>query len=155
DTAAELRSICAMGLVASGYSRALVEVAPLLYDPEAEARLGAVRASACGNPREAELLLRAKVVSGDAEPAVLGECFAALLSGGPAESLAFVGRHLDGGDDALREHAALARGESRLEAALPLLRKAWDEPLVPPSLRRALIRAAAMLRAEPAFDWLI
>lgn len=155
DTAAELRSICAMGLVASGYSRALVEVAALLYDPEAEARIGAVRAIACGNPREAELLLRSKVAAGDAEPAVLGECFSALLGVEPDESLAFVARHLEAGDEALREHAALALGESRLAAALPRLQKAWDEPLVAQSLRRALIRAAAMLRAEAAFDWLI
>jgi hypothetical protein len=155
DTAAELRSLCAMGLVASGYSRALVEVAPLLYDPEPEARIGAVRAIACGNPREAELLLRAKVAGGDAESAVLGECFSALLGVEPDESLLFVGRHLGHGDDALREHAALALGESRLEAALPLLQRAWDEPVVSPSVRRALIRAAAMLRSEAAFDWLI
>ena len=155
DTAAELRSICAMGLVASGYSRALVEVAPLLYDAEAESRLGAVRAIACGNPREAELLLRAKVVGGDAEPAVVGECFSGLLGVEPDESLAFVARYLEEGEDALREHAALALGESRLEAVLPLLRKAWDDVLVSSSLRRALLRAAAMLRTEAAFDWLI
>jgi hypothetical protein len=155
DTAAELRAICAMGLVASGYSRALVDVAALLYDPEAEARIGAIRAVACGNPREAELLLRSKVVAGDAEPAVLGECFTALLDVEPDESLAFVARHLESNDEALREHTALALGESRLEAALPFLRRAWDEPLVAQSLRRALIRAAAMLRSETAFDWLI
>ncbi|HET8699587.1 MAG TPA: hypothetical protein VFO94_19030 [Gammaproteobacteria bacterium] len=155
DTAAELRSICAMGLVASGYSRALMEVTPLLYDPEPEARIGAVRAIACGSPREAELLLRAKVASGDAESVVLGECFSALLGVEPDESLPFVGRHLGEGDDALREHAALALGESRLAGALPLLQQAWGEPLVSPSLRRALLRAAAMLRSEAAFDWLI
>jgi hypothetical protein len=155
DTAAELRSICAMGLVASGYSRALVEVAALLYDAEAEARIGAVRAIACGNPREAELLLRAKVGGGDATSAVIGECFSGLLSVEPDESLPFVARYLEGADDELREHAALALGESRLGAVLPHLQKTWDEPLVSPSLRRALIRAAAMLRTEPAFDWLI
>lgn len=155
DTAAELRSICAMGLVGSGYSRALVEVAALLYDAEAEARIGAVRAIAYGNPRDAELLLRAKVVSGDAASAVIGECFSGLLGVEPDESLPFVARYLEGADDELREHAALALGESRLDAVLPHLQKAWDEPFVSPSLRRALIRAAAMLRTEAAFDWLI
>jgi hypothetical protein len=155
DTAAELRSICAMGLVGSGYSRALVEVAALLYDAEAEARIGAVRAIAYGNPRDAELLLRAKVVSGDAASAVIGECFSGLLGVEPDESLPFVARYLEGADDELREHAALALGESRLDAVLPHLQKAWDEAFVSPSLRRALIRAAAMLRTEAAFDWLI
>ena len=72
DTAVDVRASCAMGLVASGSLRALVELTALLHDPEAAARAGAVRAIACGNPREAELLLRAKVHAGDAEPAVLG-----------------------------------------------------------------------------------
>ena len=79
DTAVDVRTSCAMGLVASGYSRALVELTALLHDTDAAARVGAVRAIACGNPREAELLLRSKVLGGDAEPQVLGECFSGLL----------------------------------------------------------------------------
>ena len=86
---------------------------------------------------------------------MVGECFSGLLSVEPDESLAFVARYLERGDDTLREHAALALGESRLEAVLSLLQKAWDDVLVSSSLRRALIRAAAMLRTEAAFDWLI
>ena len=35
DTAAEVRSSCAMGLIASGYARALAAVTPLLFDAEA------------------------------------------------------------------------------------------------------------------------
>ena len=155
DTAAELRCNCAMGLVAMGYSRALVDAAELLYDAEPEARAGAVRAIACGNRREAELLLRGKVLAGDAEPAVLGECFDALLAVEPDESLAFVARYLAHADEALRELAALALGESRVDGALAVLKAAWDDPLPPAGLRRALIRAAAMHRSDPAFDWLI
>src|SRR5262252_941888 len=34
DTAADVRSSCALGLVATGYPRALVAIAALLYDPE-------------------------------------------------------------------------------------------------------------------------
>lgn len=155
DTATDVRSSCAMGLVATGYTRALVELIPLLNDAEAPVRSGAVRAIACGNRREAELLLRAKVLAGDAEPAVLGECFVALLAVEPDESLAFVARYLSCDDDALREHAALALGESRLDGALPLLKAAWDEPVLAPELRNALLRGAALLRNDAAFDWLI
>ena len=155
DTAADVRASCAMGLVASGYPRALVELTALLNDSDPTARMGAVRAIACGNPREAELLLRSKALAGDAEPQVLGECFTGLLGVEPDESLKFVAGYLTHADEAVRELAALALGESRLEAALPFLKKAWDEPLVSQSLRRALIRAAAMLRSEAAFDWLI
>jgi hypothetical protein len=155
DTAVDVRASCAMGLVASGYSRALVELTALLNDGEAGARLGAVRAIACGNPREAELLLRAKALAGDPEPQVLGECFTGLLAVAPEESLEFVGGFLGRDDDAVRELAALALGESRLDAALALLKQAWDDVLLRDEFRRALLRAAAAHRSEAAADWLL
>jgi hypothetical protein len=155
DTAVDLRASCAMGLVASGYSRALVELTALLHDSEAGARLGAVRAIACGNPREAELLLRSKALAGDAEPQVLGECFTGLLSVEPEESLPFVAAHLQHADEAVRELAALALGESRLEAALAPLQDAWNDVLVGHGLRRALLRGAAAHRSEASFGWLL
>jgi hypothetical protein len=155
DTAVDVRSSCAMGLVASGYSRALVELTALLNDADAAARLGAVRAIACGNPREAELLLRSKVLSGDAEPQVLGECFTSLLSAEPEESIGFVAGYLGHADDGVRELAALALGESRLEGALAPLKDAWNGVLLGAELRRTLLRAAAAHRSEAAFDWLL
>jgi hypothetical protein len=155
DTAADVRASCAMGLVASGNPRALVAITQLLYDPEPDARVGAVRAAAYGNPREAELLLRAKVLARDAEPAILGECFTALLSVEPEESLAFVAAYLKDPDDVLRELAALAIGESRAPGAVEILRNAWNEVLVGEQLRLALIRGAAAHRSEAAFDWLL
>ena len=155
DTAVDVRASCAMGLVASGYSRALVEVTALLHDSDASGRIGAIRAIACGNPREAELLLRSKVLAGDTEPQVLGECFTGLLSVEPEESLGFVGAFLRHADEAIRELAALALGESRLDGALPPLIEAWDGVLLGDELRRALLRAAAAHRSEAAFDWLL
>jgi hypothetical protein len=132
-----------------------VELTALLNDPEPGARIGAVRAIACGNPREAELLLRAKVLAGDAEPQVLGECFTALLDVEPDESIGFVAAHLSHGDGAVRELAALALGESRLDAALAPLKEAWGGVLLADEFRRALLRAAAAQRSEAAFDWLL
>ncbi len=155
DTAVDVRASCAMGLVASGYSRALVEVTALLHDSDASGRIGAIRAIACGNPREAELLLRSKVLAGDPEPQVLGECFTGLLSVEPEESLGFVGAFLRHADEAVRELAALALGESRLEAALAPLQEAYGGVLVGDEFRRALLRAAAAHRSEAAFDWLL
>ena len=155
DTAADVRGSCAMGLVASGSPRALVALAELLYDPEPDARVGAVRAVACGNPREAELLLRSKALAGDAEPAIIGECFSALLSVEAEESLAFVAPYLKHADDALRELAALAIGESRAPGALEILKTAWNDVVVAEEFRFALIRAAAAHRSEAAFDWLL
>jgi hypothetical protein len=155
DTAGDVRTSCAMGLVASGYSRALVEITALLNDGDAGARLGAVRAIACGNPREAELLLRGKALGGDAEPQVLGECFTGLLTVEPEESLGFVAAYLEHDDEAVRELAALALGESRLDAALAPLTEAWNGVLVGNELRRALLRAVAAHRSDAAFDWLL
>jgi hypothetical protein len=155
DTATDVRCSAAMGLVASGYSRALVEVAELLVDPEPPVRCGAARAIACGNPREAELLLRSKVFAGDEDAFVIGECFTGLLSVEPDESPAFVARFLDHEDPAIVEAAALALGESRLPPALDGLKAAWDGLLVPLEIRRVLIRAAALHRSDEAFDWLL
>ncbi len=155
DTAVDVRSSCAMGLVATGYSRALPELATLLNDKEPRAREGAARAISCGNPREAEPLLRFKVLAGDSQPEVLGECFNGLLSIAPEECVAFVGTQLANPSEAIRDFAALALGESRHPAALKQLRDAWDDAYVTPEMRALLIRAAALHRSEAAFDWLV
>jgi hypothetical protein len=126
-----------------------------LHDSELAARAGAARAIACGNRREAELLMRSKILAGDPEPGVIGECFAGLLAVEPEESVAFVARYLDQADEAIRELAALALGESRLESAFDRLRAAWDAVLVDDGMRRTLIRAAALNRSEAAFSWLL
>lgn len=154
DSAAELRSAAAMGLVGTGHPRALVALTELLHDPEAEARIGAARAIACGSPREAEALLRGRVLAGDPEPVVIGECFSGLLTVEPDESVPFVARYLGAEDSAVREMAALALGESRLASAVACLRAAWQDLLPPPGFRRVLIRAAALNRTEAAADWL-
>jgi HEAT repeat protein len=155
DTAVDVRCSCAMGLVATGYWRAIQELTALLNDSEAPARSGAVRAISCGNPREAEALLRFKVLTGDTEPEVIGECFTALLSIAADDCLEFVAQFLSGKDEGLRDLAALALGESRHPGALQHLRAAWDEVYVPAAQRVVLLRAAALHRTEPAFDWLI
>jgi HEAT repeat protein len=155
DTAADVRATAAMGLVATGTPRALVALAALLYDPLPDARVGAVRAVAYGTPREAELLLRSKILAGDAEPGILGECFTALLAVAPEESAPFVAAYLHHADVVLRELAALALGESRVPGALDVLRAAWDEPVLAEEYRFVLIRAAAAHRSEGALDWLV
>jgi HEAT repeat protein len=155
DTAVDLRCSCAMGLVATGFPRALVELTALLNDSEAGARAGAVRAIACGQPREAELLLRTKALAGDAEPGVIGECFTGLLAVEPDESVAFVARFLRDTEPTVRELAALALGESRLDRALAPLQEAWNEVLIADEFRRTLLRAASAHRSEAALDWVL
>jgi HEAT repeat protein len=118
DTAVDVRCSCAMGLAASGYPHAVAALTTLLADSEGRARAGAARAISCANPHEAQPLLRFKVLIGDSEPDVAGECFAGLLAIAPNENLPFVATYLAGSDDAIREHAALALGESRHPLAL-------------------------------------
>jgi len=155
DTAVDVRGTCAMGLVNSGYVRAIPELAVLLADPEVRAREAAVRAISCGYPREAEALLRFKMLVGDERPEVLAECFAGLLAIAPEECMALVASHLSHQDETIREFAALALGESHHPLALEHLRRRWDDVLVPEEMRATLIRAAAVHRSEAAFDWLL
>lgn len=155
DTAADVRCICAMGLVRSNYFRAVPELAALLADPEVRVREGAVRAISCGHPREAEAVLRFKVHIGDERPEVLAECFSALLAIAPEECMPLIAAQLTHKNDAVRDFAALALGESHHPAALGYLRTAWDAVLVSKEMRAVLIRAAAVHRSEAAFEWLL
>jgi HEAT repeat protein len=155
DTAADVRGSCAMGLVSSGYPRAVPELAVLLADTDVRAREAAVRAISCGFPREAEALLRFKVLIGDEHPEVLSECFTALLAIAPEECMALVASNLSHPNDAVRDFAALALGESRHPLALQYLRDRWDGVLVSAEMRAVLIRAAAVHRTDAAFDWLL
>lgn len=154
DTAVDVRGTCAMGLVTSGYVRAIPELAVLLADPEIRAREAAVRAISCGYPREAESVLRLKMLSGD-QPEVLAECFTGLLAIAPEECMALVATHLSHKDETVRDFAALALGESHHALALDHLRRRWDDVLVSEQMRATLIRAAAVHRSEAAFDWLL
>ena len=154
DTAADVRCSCAMGLVNSGYARAVPELTALLADSEVRAREGAVRAISCGYPREAEALLRFRVLVGDA-PEVMSECFSGLLAIAPEECMALVASNLSHKDDAVRDFAALALGESRHPLALKYLRERFEGVFVSDEMRGVLLRAAAVHRTEEAFDWLL
>jgi hypothetical protein len=155
DTAVDLRCTCATGLVNTPYPRALLELVGLLHDAEPRARSGAARAIACAEPLAAEAVLRSKVLAGDPEPEVIGDCLAGLLQLEPDESPGFVAGFLDGPEATIGELAALTLGESRLDAALDLLREHWEEQPLKRDADRVLLRAAALHRSEAAFDWLL
>jgi len=153
DTAIDVRCSCAMGLVSTGYFRAIQELTVMLNDTEWRARAGAARAISCGSPREAESLLRFKVLVGDAEAEVVGECFSGILAIAPEEGMPFVAGYLAGDNEGVRDFAALALGESRQPRALEYLRDTCKYTVG--DFRTVLIRAAALHRSEAAFDWLI
>lgn len=147
DTAAGLRGICALGLVRMNYPDVMVELADLLADADPIARVNAAKAIAYTENREGIPLLRLKVHVGDDHPQVLSECFVGLLKLDPERSLSFASQFLENCPDAFQEAAALALGESRLEAALPVLQQFWERSQQP-ELRRVGLMAIAMLRHE-------
>ena len=155
DTAAELRGVCIMALVHQHHPRAMVEAARLLVDTERAARVAAARAlGASGERLIAEPLLRLKIAAGEADPLVLGECFAALLELAPEDSLPYVATFVDARDDDVAESAILALGGSRLAGAFEILRERAEE-FGGLGRRRILFLGIALLRTEPAWSYLV
>ncbi len=153
DTAAALRGMSAQGLVRTSYANALADVVQLLVDPEAPARLGAIRALAANGGDAGVLLLRLKVLTGDAEPEVLGECFAGLLGAAPEQSLSFVAGYVDDDDEAIAGMSIWALGESRLRPAFEVLKEKWERT-VDRSSRQVLLAALAAMRLEESIEFL-
>ena len=153
DTAAQLRALCGLGLVQLGSPDAMVELASLLADPEADARIGAAGALGhCGF--SAAPLLRFKVLTGDKEPAVLAECLSALMKISPRESLEFVARFVDPKHETLYEHAALALAESRLADIFELLKQKWTTTF-DREFKQTLLLPIALTRSDEARDFLL
>lgn len=153
DTAAQLRALCGLGLVQIGSPDAMIELAALLADKEADARIGAAGALGYCGPTAAPLL-RFKTLTGDEEPAVLAECLNALMKVSPNASFEFVARFVDQSSESLYEHAALALAESRLPGAFDLLKEKWTATF-DREFKQALLLPIALTRCEEARDFLI
>lgn len=153
DTAPALRAHCATALARLHAEEAHFALAPLLFDPEPQPRDAAVKALTYLVGERSELLLRMKVLAGDADPGIIGGCFVALLALEPDRSLPFVADYLHP-DRRYVEQAALALGNSRHDEAFPLLRACW-EANSDLGLRKTLLLALALTRGEPAFDYLL
>ena len=154
DTAAELRGICALGLVRIGYRDVMVELVDLLADEEHQARIMAARAIAYSGRDEGALLLRLKILTGDREDVVVGECLLALSNLSRVRALPFIRRHLDDPNPTIAESAALAIGEMRDAAALEVLTDRWaHHPLA--ETREALALPIALSRLPRSVDFLL
>ncbi len=156
DTAAELRSICGHALVSCRglrdleVLRVLVE---LLADPEKLVRVNAAQAMGQVPREESALLLRLKILSGDREPEVIGECFAALLRVEPGDGVGLVGRFLNEADG-LEFEAVAALGESREPQAVELLKRACAMA-GNRELRSAALRSLGASRQPAAVEYLL
>lgn len=158
DTAAELRGVCAIGYAQLNHGEAIEAIADVLADHERAARLGAARALGDSGRFEAIGLLRFKARIGDDESEVMAAVFGSLLALDSGDrSVAFVASFLDpsaGGDETAAESAALALGESRLDAAVPHLIR-WCEDAVSDDRRRVGFLALALARVDAATDHLL
>lgn len=155
DTAADLRGKCAFALARIGDTETLFEFIPLLMDPLPQARIAAVKAVAHLACRESELLLRMKVLAGDEESDVVGECLKGLISINPDRSLSFVGELLTSLNYLSAQAAAFALGESREGGAFKILRAHRGDNIINPEFQEVLLLSIALTRLDEAFEYLI
>lgn len=153
DTAAPLRALCGLGLVQIGSPDAMNELAALLADKEADARIGAAGALGHCGPTAAPLL-RFKVLTGDEEPAVLAECLTGLMALSSSASYEFVAGFVDPKYPLLYEHAALALAESRLQGVFELLKEKWTATF-DREFKQTLLLPIALTRSDETRDFLI
>jgi hypothetical protein len=153
DTAGELRGVC--GLAHAHFARgdALDVLAELLGDRERTARIAAAQALGDAGRPDATALLRFKVLAGDPEPAVLAACIESLFALAREATFGFVVRLLAEHDERA-EVAALALGGARMAAAFDAL-TSWCIGCTPEQRHRIGYLALALLRADPATDYLL
>ncbi len=153
DTAATLRSTCAIGLTQCNdiprddILRYLVES---LTDKIATVRMDAARSLEQMGGREILLLLRLKARVGDVDPRVTGEVLEALLETEGMASLPFVAEFLNHHDEEVSDEAGLALGASRWPDAFPLLKNAWENRPSP-----VFLRAMSVSRLAEALEFLL
>ncbi len=155
DTAPALRAQCAFALARLGGADAMLALTTLLTDAETEARVGAAKAVAHRGGFDAELLLRMKAGSGDAEADVTAECLTGLMGVEPDRSLEFVAGYLTAPDEAIAEAAALALGESREPTALAALMDHRARTIMSPGMEDAVLLAVALSRSDEGMGYLL
>ncbi len=133
---------------------ALNTFAELLVDPCKPARIGALRAIASLGRWEGVPLLRMKLLGGDADAEVTGECCSAIIALASSEGAALVIPLLHSRNADVRIQAALALGESHTQEALGPLRSCYDlEPDT--SVRAMLLTCIGLLRSTESRDFLL
>lgn len=155
DAAAELRGVCAIGLVHFAPAmQVLNHCAVLLSDEWPETRLGAAQALGALGQIEAAPLLRLKLLTGDNQAEVHGECCSALLKADREEGLAFVQEFLTSHDADTCVQTALALGESRLPGTFEILRNAWGRR-AELNVRESLLLCIGLLRTTESQEFLL
>lgn len=155
DTAANLRAASAIGLVlCASLLECLDRFAELLADDSKTARAGAARALAALAHPEGAPLVRLKLLVGDKDPEVIGECCSALLQLAPERGLSLVLDRLASPNPDVAVQVAMALAESRNRAAFEPLQTAWWRQ-ANSEARAAMLIAIALLRSSEANAFLL
>ena len=153
DPAAELRQLCALGLVQIRHPEVMNELVKLLVDQIPQARIGAVRALSQTGREEAALVLRLKVLMGGIEADVIAEAFLALMELSADRQLNFVASHLSSTDEQIHAGAAMAIGAARRPKAFDVLREWFEQNRG--RKQPTLLLAMATCRIPAAIDYLM
>jgi HEAT repeat protein len=149
DVAAPIRSECAQATARRFPHHALLDIAPLLADPEPEVRAGVAHALGDLASDGAVALLHFKLLISDEDVDVLAACMGGLLRASRARFAPIVATYLTHEDDTIVELAAIALGESRAPEAFPHLRDALAGRR-PGRATKSILLALALLRVDDA-----
>jgi HEAT repeat protein len=157
DSAATLRGTCALALSECPLDdlEILTYLTDALADRERTVRVDAARAIEQVNRPEGALLLRLKLLSGDADPAVMGQCFESMLSIAPEAAVSFVSRFLKSDNPDVQLEAASTLAQCRDAQAVRILREFWQDPLLSDDLRQALLINLGASPLQEATDLLL
>jgi hypothetical protein len=114
----------------------------------------APRAIAYAGRDEGALLLRLKILTGDALEDVTAECLLALGTLSRTKALDFIANYLDSPYEAIAQSAAMAIGEMRDESALTVLIERWEHAAQPDN-RKTLALPIALSRLPRSLDFLL
>ena len=156
DTAGTLRGRCAHALIdcrSLDDHEILSLLVELLVDAEKTVRAEAARAIGRLERKESGLLLRLRALVGDEESEVIGACLTAVLAAEGPEAIEFVARFLDSPGDVAGE-AALALGSLHDERALSPLKERLERRC-DPDLTEVIFTAMALMRLDPAYDYVL
>ena len=148
DTATALRASSAIALARYAHPRVISELTERLADKEPGPRVGAATALGCCGSPAAYPLLHFKSLIGDAEPDVITECFASMLTLDPEQAIAMITQVLNSSGD-YAESAALALGPSRHPDAFTILKDRY-ESLAGGLLKQTVLLAISLCRTEEA-----
>jgi HEAT repeat protein len=157
DTAASLRGTCALALSQCPLDdlEILNHLADTLADPDRGVRVDGARAIEQLNRPEGAILLRLKLLLGDADSVVMGQCFESMLSLAPDGGLGFVARFLQSPNPDVQFEAASVLAQCRDPRALAILHEFWQDPLRSLDVRQAILINLGASALPEAVDFLL